>query len=155
MIESAFTCTGPYAMLIFSGVKCVENRAVMPIPSSGRCAISVSRKFSCAEYGRFMDWALEKFGMAWCMSNLWDWEEVSTWRGCIVGAADYDAVQTMPKMGELRVECEIWNEGYAAWWFLTKLRMFTHPIPCCGNVGMWQLNEDLRRRVELADVERK
>ena len=28
---NAFTCTGPYAMLILSGVKQVENRCAMPV----------------------------------------------------------------------------------------------------------------------------
>ena len=41
-IINAFTCTGPYAMLILSGVKHVENRSAMPMPAEGRCAISVS-----------------------------------------------------------------------------------------------------------------
>ena len=45
-IRNAFTCTGPYAMLILAGVKLVENRSAMPMPSEGRCAISVSKKFS-------------------------------------------------------------------------------------------------------------
>lgn len=45
-VASAFTCSGPYAMLILSGVKYVENRSAMPVPREGRCAISVSKKFS-------------------------------------------------------------------------------------------------------------
>ena len=41
-IINAFTCTWPYAMLILSGMKRVENRSAMPVPREGRCAISVS-----------------------------------------------------------------------------------------------------------------
>ena len=41
-ITNAFTCTGPYAMLILSGMKHVENRSAMPVSREGRCAISVS-----------------------------------------------------------------------------------------------------------------
>ena len=33
MIASAFTCTGPYAVLIMLGIKRVENRSVMPAPA--------------------------------------------------------------------------------------------------------------------------
>ena len=31
MITSAFTCTGPYAVLIMLGIKRVENRGAMPV----------------------------------------------------------------------------------------------------------------------------
>lgn len=31
MITAAFTCTGPYAILIMLGIKRVENRSVMPV----------------------------------------------------------------------------------------------------------------------------
>lgn len=32
---NAFTCTGPYAMPILSGVKQVGNRSAMPVPMEG------------------------------------------------------------------------------------------------------------------------
>ena len=64
MITYAFTCTGPYAMLILSGVKHVENRSAMPEPREGRCAISVSKKFSSKEYENFIVWANKTFGLA-------------------------------------------------------------------------------------------
>ena len=38
MITSAFTCTGPYAVLIMLGIKHVENRSVIPVPAKGRRA---------------------------------------------------------------------------------------------------------------------
>ena len=47
MITHAFTCTGPYAMLILAGVKFVENRSGMPVERQGRCAIS-----ALSAYGR-------------------------------------------------------------------------------------------------------
>ncbi len=40
MITHAFTCTGPYALLIMLGIKRVENRSQAPEPRTGRCAIS-------------------------------------------------------------------------------------------------------------------
>ena len=33
MLTSAFTCTGPYAVLIMLGIKRVENRSAMPVPA--------------------------------------------------------------------------------------------------------------------------
>ena len=38
MTTSAFTYTGPYAVLIMLGIKRVENRSMMPVPAKGRCA---------------------------------------------------------------------------------------------------------------------
>ena len=57
MITSAFTCTGPYAVLIMLGIKHVENRSVMPVPTKGRCAVSCSKSFCKEEYGYFLQWA--------------------------------------------------------------------------------------------------
>ena len=51
MIASAFTCTGPYAILIMMGVKKVENRSAMPVPVKGRCAVSCSKSFCKEEFG--------------------------------------------------------------------------------------------------------
>ena len=49
MIANAFTCTGPYALLIMLGLKRVENRGAAPEPRKGRCAISCLnfRDLSC------------------------------------------------------------------------------------------------------------
>ena len=57
MIASAFTCTGPYAVLIMLGIKRVENRSAMPAPAKGRCAVSCSKSFCKEEYGNFVQWA--------------------------------------------------------------------------------------------------
>ena len=43
--DRAFTCTGAYAVLIMSGLKRVENRSCLPVPTRGRCAMRVSKKF--------------------------------------------------------------------------------------------------------------
>ena len=90
MIISAFTCTGPYAVLIMLGIKRVENRSMMPVPSKGRCAVGCSKSFCKEEYGNFVQWAAqvlpeEDFARipAWC--------DVKEWPGKIVGACDYEA----------------------------------------------------------------
>ena len=69
MISYAFTCTGPYALLIMLGIKRVENRSAAPEPRQGRCAISCSKSFCKGEYGNFVQWASqalseEDFGRA-------------------------------------------------------------------------------------------
>ena len=42
MITSAFTCTGPYTVLIMLGIKRVESRSAMLVPTAdaqARCAV--------------------------------------------------------------------------------------------------------------------
>ncbi len=57
MITSAFICTGPYAVLIMLGIKRVENRSAMPVPTKGRCAVGCSKSLCKEEYGDFLQWA--------------------------------------------------------------------------------------------------
>ena len=88
MITSAFTCTGPYAILILLGIKRVENRNAMPMPVKGRCAISCSKSFSREEYGEFVWWASrvlkpEEF------ETIPAWNDVKDWPGKVVGCCDY------------------------------------------------------------------
>ncbi len=151
---NAFTCTGPYAMLVLSGMKRVENRSAMPVLREGRCAISVSKKFSAREYGNFIAWANKAFGLAWCMVNLWDWDEVKAWRGSIVAVADYKAVDAIPKDESIARQCRFWNEGYPNWWLLSDVKRLPKPIPCRGNVGMWQMDGELLSKVnDVAKME--
>ena len=152
MITNAFTCTGPYAMLILSGVKRVENRCAMPVPQEGRCAISVSKKFSEREYENFIAWANKAFGLAWCRANLWDWDEVKAWRGCLVAVADYKAVDAIPENEFYAKQCRFWNEDYPNWWLLSNVKRLQKPIPCRGNVGMWQLDDELRVMANAAEI---
>ena len=35
------------------------------------------------------------------------------------------------------------NEGYPIWWHLTNMQLVDEPIPCRGNVGMWQLPKEV------------
>ena len=149
---NAFTCTGPYAMLILSGVKRVENRSAMPTPREGRCAISVSRRFARKEYENFIVWANKTFGLAWCMMNLGDWDEVKAWRGCLIAVADYKAVDAIPEDELYAKQCRFWNEGYQNWWLLSDVRRLPKPIPCRGNVGMWQMTEELSAAVCRAEI---
>ena len=57
MTTHAFTCTGPYAILIMLGIKRVENRSALPVPAKGRCAVGCSKSFCKEEYGNFVQWA--------------------------------------------------------------------------------------------------
>ena len=146
MITSAFTCTGPYAILILLGLKRVENRSAMPVPAKGRCAISCSKSFCREEYGEFVRWASrtlkpEEF------ETIPAWDEVKDWPGKVVGCCDYEARDAATGMSPPR----LWNEGYPYWWELSEVVAFDRPISCRGNVGMWQIPDALAAQVTAAD----
>ena len=142
MITSAFTCTGPYAILIMLGIKRVENRSVCPSPLKGRCAVSCSKSFCKEEFGNFVQWAArslsdDQFAM------IPAWSDVADWPGKIVGCVDYSCRES--------AAAEFWNEGYRYWWDLSEVVSFDQPIICRGNTGMWDLSQTLADRVTTAD----
>jgi len=47
---------------------------------------------------------------------------------------------------------EMWDEGYQYWWGLSNVVRFDEPIPCRGNVGMWQMPPALAAQVTSADA---
>ena len=157
MFTSAFTCTGPYAVLIMLGIKHVENRGAMPAPSKGRCAVGCSKSFCKEEYGNFVQWAAHALSEEE-FERIPAWGDVKDWPGKIVGACDYEA----RGRNDLRLEgtgarprrsaALPWDEGCAYWWDLSEVVCFDEPIPCRGNVGMWQMPETLAAEVVRADV---
>ena len=142
MIPNAFTCTGSYAILILCGIKRTENRSMWPEPREGRAAISCSKSFCKEEYGQFIAWASANLPPE-DFEKLPAWCEVKDWPGKIVGVCDYKARQ--------RTQAESWDEGYAYWWDLSDVVRFPEPIPCRGNVGMWQMPPELAAKVSAAD----
>ena len=105
MITSAFTCTGPYAILIMLGIKRVENRSVMPVP------------------------------------------------GKVVGCCDYEATSGLgATLNGRDARSTKWDEGYDFLWELSNVVCFDRPIPCRGNVGMWQMPPALAAQVTATDA---
>ena len=162
MITSAFTCTGPYAILILLGIKRVENRSAMPAPAKGRCAISCSKKFCAAEYGEFVRWASRALTPAE-FETIPAWNDVKDWPGKIVGCCDYEAGTARPESAPYRgmplftprgedAAGTKWDEGYPYWWDLSEVVAFEQPIPCRGNVGMWQMPPALAAQVTATDA---
>ena len=151
MITSAFTCTGPYAVLILLGIKRVENRSVMPSPAKGRCAVTCSRSFCAAEFGAFVHWASRALPEG-DFARIPSWGDVKDWPGKVVGACDYSARGRNDLVLEAGLGASLpWDEGYAYWWDLSGAVRFERPIPCRGNVGMWRLPPDLAALVAAAD----
>ena len=90
MIQSSFTCTGSYAILILYGIKRTENRSAWPEPREGRAAISCSKSFCKEEYGQFIAWASVNLPPE-DFEKLPAWREVKDWPGKVVGVCDYAA----------------------------------------------------------------
>ena len=164
MLTCAFTCTGPYSILILSGIKRTENRSAWPLPSEGQAAISCSKSFCKEEYGQFIAWASVHLPPD-DFEKLPAWREVKAWPGMVVGVCDYKA----RSRNDLQLEGEVersrgtrdptgagrapyqWDEGYEYWWDLSKVVRLPEPIPCRGNVGMWQMPPELAAKVAAAD----
>ncbi len=149
MIASAFTCTGSYAILILCGIKRVENRSALPEPNEGRTAISCSKSFCKEEYGRFIAWASVNLPPE-DFVKLPSWREVKDWPGKVVGVCDYKA-RRQPTNQPTNQPTISWDEGYQYWWDLSNVVRLPEPIPCRGNVGMWQMPPDLADKVSAAD----
>ena len=145
MISNAFTCTGPYAILILYGIKRTENRSAWPEPREGRAAISCSKSFCKEEYGRFIAWASVNLPPE-DFEKLPSWREVKDWPGKVVGVCDYKASHQPTNQSTIS-----WDEGYPYWWDLSNVMRLPEPIPCRGNVGMWQMPPELAAKVTAAD----
>ena len=166
MITHAFTCTGLYAILIMLGIKRVENRSMLPEPRRGRCAVGCSKSFCREEFGAFVHWASRALSEE-DFALIPSWADVRDWPGRIIGACDYAArgrndlvleAETvrswkMPGSGRTRRSASLpWDEGCPYWWDLSGVVRFNRPIPCRGNVGMWQLPPALIAEVARADA---
>ena len=139
MLQFAFTTRIPLVVMIAMGIKQWENRAAMPEPAKGRCAMTCSKSSDAREYANFLVWAERAFKPAVCAA-LPAWEQVADWRGKLVAVCDYEASYTAPNP-------PVWNEGYPVWWHLTNVRLLDDPVPCRGNVGMWRLPKELQIQV--------
>ena len=124
------------------GIKRVENRSMMPEPEKGRCAIGCSKSFCREEFGNFVQWASKSLSED-DFTRVPAWSDVKDWPGRIVGTCDYVCRQ--------RSGAETWDEGYTYWWDLSEIAVFDTPIPCRGNIGMWQMSHDLALQVTATD----
>ena len=149
MISNAFTCTGPYAILILCGIKRTENRSAWPEPREGRAAISCSKSFCKEEYGQFIAWASVNLPPE-DFEKLPAWREVKDWPGKVVGVCDYKASH-QPTNQPTNQPTISWDEGYPYWWDLSNVVRLPEPIPCRGNVGMWQMPPDLAAKVSATE----
>jgi hypothetical protein len=128
--------------MILYGIKRTENRNMLPKPREGRAAISCSKSFCKEEFGHLIAWASVNLPSE-DFEKLPSWREVKDWPGKIVGVCDYKARERSGK--------EAWDEGYGYWWDLSNVVHLPRPIPCRGNVGMWEMPPELAAKVEMAE----
>ena len=76
------------------------------------------------------------------------WDIAQKWPGHILAVMDYDVVEGELEDDEWRAQFQYWNEGYRYWWRLSNIHKLTSPIPCRGNIGMWQLPTGLSSEIE-------
>lgn len=150
MITNAFTCTGPYAILIMLGIKRVENRASRPVPEKGRCAISCSKSFCKEEYGEFVQWASRTLSPE-DFERVPSWSDVQDWPGKIVGCCEYSVRGRNDLVLSPDGRNQQWDEGLDFFWDLSEVVCFDRPISCRGNQGMWLMPTELAREVLAAD----
>ena len=85
--------------------------------------------------------------------KLPSWREVKDWPGKIIAVCDYkvrDGLNLVLEDGVYKSKLtpkQEWDEGYRFWWDLSNVRRLAEPIPCRGNVGMWQLPKSLAAKV--------
>ena len=81
--------------------------------------------------------------------KLPSWREVKDWPGKIIAVCDYkarDGLNLVLEDGVYKSKPtpkQKWDEGYRFWWDLSNVRRLPEPIPCRGNVWMWQLPKSL------------
>ena len=78
----AFTTRIPLAVMIAMGIKQWENRAAMPSPPCGQCAMTCSKSSDAREYANVLAWAERVFKPKVCAA-LPRWEQVAGWRGLL------------------------------------------------------------------------
>ncbi len=160
----ALTLTQPWAGLVASGIKLVENR---PRPMIKRedfgqpFAIHASREIDEKVYGRIADIAPElKAEISDVAESLW--YPLSRITSAVIAVATIDKVVHLGKnenplfarQGDIPPDQHRWLFGPVGY-VLRDVHALTTPVPCRGAQGFWHLTpRDERERGELSQVER-
>lgn len=170
----ALTLTQPWAGLVASGLKLVENRprSMIRREDFGKpFALHASRETDDSVYDRIADIAPElveneaKSTMAHLPPH--PWLRLSRITSAVIAIATIDGVvesTRAPMQGlppALRVRhwadrLSPFPEDQRRWFFgpigyvLRDVRVLTSPVPCRGWQGFWTLSDDLERQVRAA-----
>lgn len=159
----ALTLTQPWAGLVASGIKLVENRSraiIRPADFGEPFAIHASREIDVSVYGRIADIAPEiRAEISDIAESLW--YPLSRITSAVIGVATidkamngWDAKAIAVHAGALRFTSgELLGANQVRWFFgpigylLRDVRALATPVACRGHQGFWTLPTDIERAV--------
>ena len=121
--------------MITMGIKLWENRAAMPSPPRGCCAMTCSKSSDAREYANFLAWAARAFKPE-AFASLPRWDEASGRRGMLVAVCDYEASSALRRIRPSGMRATPCGGTFLTCGWTSY---FLHR----GNVGMWRLPEDV------------
>jgi hypothetical protein len=132
----ALTVKQPWASVIATGAKSVENRT-WPTKYRGRLAIHAGQSDDRG---------------ALAVDILWNAVEADLGKPTIRGAIL--AVAELTDCHRCDGSCSPWAEPGAWHWGLTNIRGLPEPVPCKGRLSLWTPDAEIRRAVldQLAGV---
>lgn len=154
-LTRALTLTQPWAGLVASGIKLIENRprSMIKVEDFGKpFAIHASREISKQAMRRIIEIAPEL-----CDPTRNPWFELGARTSAIVGVATIDrmircSTSGTPVAGQLFDQLEALGDQ-RRWFFgpvgyvLRDVRALKTPIPCRGFQGFWTMPDDVRTAV--------
>lgn len=147
----ALTLTQPWAGLVASGIKLIENRprSIIKREDFGEpFAIHASREIDESVYGRIAEIAPElKAQIADIAESLW--HPLSRITSAVIGIATVVRSVTVPEAETGAIV----DPNQLRWFFgpvgyvLRDVRALASPVPCRGNRGFWTLTPEVERAV--------
>lgn len=168
----ALTLTQPWAGLVASGIKLIENRPRPMIGSEAvgmRFAIHASREIVPATYDRIAELAPELATLVhgdgrerWAFDVTQPWYKLSRITSAVIAVATLDkefrggwtpeaiaqhsdllSFSTGEQLGDKQVRWFFGPVGYA----LRDIVSLAEPVPCKGKLGFWTLSDDVEAKV--------
>lgn len=150
----ALTLTQPWAGLVASGIKRVENRprAIIKSADFGKpFAIHASREIDERVYQRIFEIAPELLPA----DEIQAWQELSRITSAVIAVATIDsmlrgdglAFATLAPSAQLPDDQRRWFFGPIGYVLRDNVRALTTAVPCRGWQGFWTLTHELERAV--------
>ena len=155
----ALTLTNPWAGLVASGIKLVENRPRSMIKRSdfGKpFAIHASREIDASVYGRIVEIAPELVDPH-LGPGVGKWYQLSRIKSAVIAVATIDRVLDPLACGIDPSDPDAsaaLDEDQRRWFFgpigyvLRDVRALATPVLCKGALGFWTLPDDVAAKVE-------
>lgn len=141
----ALTLTQPWAGLVASGIKRVENRPrrmINPRDFGKRFAIHASREIDTSTFDRIYDLAPELHHDLADTREKAHWHQLARVTSAIIGVA------TLDKAIASSMEARLLGDAQARWYFgpigyvLRDVVALAEPVPCRGWQGFWCVAEE-------------